>query len=586
MVLHMADPSGAESGTTLPRAVTSAPPPGPATPEPDEVGISLVTQGSHLALRRQDAMRAQGFARVVVLLCAAGLLAQFFLGGVGWLRSTFCVALGALGAIAMRTWWLARHPLDYGPTVARVFGLSCAITSLVVAWYLGFLSPAPMLVVLGVAFFAMSDDPVVAFGMPAVAAGGYALFAALVATGVLPDDGLASVLSVSEVPRYAAVILIPVVMGLGVWQARITRLAMLDALQRAMEAMREMRTREAQLEEANRDLDFLMRMAAGRAGPYTGLMAGHYAIRHLMARGAMGEVYAATDTDSGQDAAIKVLQSNMLADEQLVARFIREGQAASQLVAPNVVGIYEVGTIGANGAPYIAMELLRGHDLGWHLRQRGSLPLDEVVALAEQVGRALEVARKAGVVHRDLKPQNLFLAQQHAAAPAWKILDFGVSRLAGTTGTLTMDQIVGTPGYMSPEQAGGREATHRSDVFSFGAVLYRALTGQPPFSGPDTPQILYQVVYRNPARPSQIVHGLPPDVDLVLAIAMAKDPSDRFNSALEVAEALRSAWKGTLDPQHRVHSQTILAALPWGTSARDESEAEIVEISVESLRPH
>ena len=101
----------------------------------------------------------------------------------------------------------------------------------------------------------------------------------------------------------------------------------------------------------------------------------------------------------------------------------------------------------------------------------------------------------------------------------------------GSSGTLTMDLIVGTPGYMSPEQAaGGKEVTHRSDVFSFGAVLYRTLTGQPPFSGPDTPQILYQVVYRSPARPSQLVPGLPPDVEIVLAIALAKDPAERFAS--------------------------------------------------------
>ena len=374
-------------------------------------------------------------------------------------------------------------------------------------------------------------------------------------------------------------ILVPVVMGLAVWQARVTRRATLDALDRAVAAMREMRTREAQLEEANRDLDFLMRMAAGRAGPYTGLMAGRYAIRHLIARGAMGEVYAATDTDGGGDAAIKLLQSSMLRDEQLVARFLREGEAASKLEGPNVVTIYEVGTIGANGAPYIAMELLRGHDLAWHLRQRGALPLDEVVGLAEHVAGALEAARKAGIVHRDLKPQNLFLAQQNAAAPVWKILDFGVSRLAGTTGTLTMDMVVGTPGYMSPEQAaGGVEVTHRSDVFSFGAVLYRALTGQPPFSGPDTPQILYQVVYKNPPRPSQLVPGLPADVEMVLIIGMAKDPGDRFATAVEMAEALRTAAKGRLDPSHRVHARTILAALPWNTSSRDESEVELIEI--------
>jgi serine/threonine protein kinase len=336
-----------------------------------------------------------------------------------------------------------------------------------------------------------------------------------------------------------------------------------------------MRAREAQLEEANRDLDFLMRMAAGRAGPYTGLAAGRYAIRHLIARGAMGEIYAATDGDSGQDAAIKVLQSSMLGDEQLVTRFLREGQAASRLQQPNVVTIYEVGTIGANGSPYIAMELLRGHDLGWHLRQRGALPVDEIVSLAEQVALGLEAARAAGIVHRDLKPQNLFLAQQNAAAPAWKILDFGVSRLAGSGGTLTMDQIVGTPGYMSPEQAAGREATHRSDIFSFGAVVYRSLTGQPAFSGPDTPQVLYQVVYRNPPQPSSLVPGLQTDLDIVLAIAMAKDPADRFASAMDMADALRAAAKGKLDPQHRVHAQTLLAALPWGTSSRDESDVDM-----------
>jgi serine/threonine-protein kinase len=548
-------------------------------PEPVADLDASLTRGSELALRRQDAARALGFARVVVVLCPAGLLAQYFLGGETWLRVLYAVALLALGGVAVRTWRIAQHPIDYSPSVARLFGAVAGCVSLVVALYLGVLSPAPMLVVLGVAFFAMSEDPLTAFGVPALAAGGYALLALLVATEVLPDSGLAPALAIAPAPRFAAVALVPLVMGLATWQARVTRRATLDALDRAVAAMREMRTREAQLEEANRDLDFLMRMAAGRAGPYTGLMAGRYAIRHLLARGAMGEVYAGTDTDTGEDAAIKLLQSNMLGDDLLVARFLREGEAASQIVGPSAVRVHEVGKLSSNGAPYIAMELLRGHDLAWHLRQRGALPLDEVVALAEHVAGALESARKAGIVHRDLKPQNLFLAQQHAAAPVWKILDFGVSRLAGTSGTLTLDMVVGTPGYMSPEQAaGGVEVTHRSDVFSFGAVVYRAVTGQPPFSGPDTPQSLYQVVYRNPARPSQLVPGLPADVEMVMAIAMAKDPGDRFATAVEMAEALRSAAKGFLDPSHRVHAQTLLAGLPWGTSSHDESEVELIEV--------
>jgi tRNA A-37 threonylcarbamoyl transferase component Bud32 len=569
-----------DGGTTLPRAGSAArlslrgDEPDPVQ---DEVGASeqvSITHASALALRRQDAARARGFARVVVLLSGAGLAAQQLLGGATWLRAAFAAALVVLGATAARTWWLARHPLDYGRRAARIFGFTAACASVVVAWYLGVLSPAPMLVVLGVSFFAMSDDPVVAFGVPALAIVGYAVVAALVATGVVADEGLAPAMTIAATPRLAAVVLVPIVMALAVWQARITRRAMLDALDRATSAMREMRTREAQLEEANRDLDVLLRVQAGRAGPYTGLTAGRYVIRHLIARGAMGEVYAATDTDSGDDAAIKVLQPSMLGDEQLVARFLREGEAISKLAGPHVVHVHEVGTIGANGAPYIAMELLRGHDLAWHLRQRGALPLDEVTALADHVAQALEAARRAGIVHRDLKPQNLFLAQQHAAAPVWKILDFGVSRLAGTSGTLTRDLIVGTPGYMSPEQAaGGKEVTHRSDVFSFGAVLYRALTGQPPFCGADTPQILYQVVYRNPARPSQLVPGLPSDVELVLAIALAKEPGDRFASALELADALRAAARSSLDPALRLHAQTLLAALPWGTSTREESQA-------------
>jgi hypothetical protein len=570
-----------EDEATLPRGIESGPP--HATPSPGlAVGIddtddaARATEASQLSLRRQDAARARGFARVVVVLCLAGIVAQPLLGGEPWLRGVFSAALVALGVTAVRTWRLARHPLDYGAEAARLFGAVAAVASIAASLYLGVLSPAPMLLVLGIGFFAMSDDPVVAFGVPALSIGGYALVAAGVAADVLPDAGLFHASAIDAPLRLAAVAVVPLVMLLAVWQARVTRLATLEALDRATQAMREMRAREAQLEEANRDLDILMRMAAGRAGPYTGLAAGRYVIRHLLARGAMGEVYAATDGDSGRDAAIKVLQPSMLGDDQLVTRFLREGQAASRLEEPNVVTIFEVGTLGANGAPYIAMELLRGHDLGWHLRQRGALSVEEVVSLTEQVGRGLEAARRAGIVHRDLKPQNLFLAQQHASAPAWKILDFGVSRLAGTTGTLTMDQIVGTPGYMSPEQAGGREATHRSDVFSFGAVAYRALTGQPPFSGPDTPQVLYQVVYRNPPRPSGIAPGLPPDLDIVLAIAMAKDPSDRFASALEMSEALRAAAKGALDPAHRVHAQTLLAALPWGTSSREDSDGDLL----------
>jgi serine/threonine-protein kinase len=530
-----------------------------------------MTRTSELSLRRQDAARARGFARVVVLLSGGGLVAQQWLGGAPWLRALFAAALVLVGATALWAWRRAMEPMAYGHHVARVLGCAAGVAAVIAGWYLGVLSPAPMLGVLGIAFFAMSDDRFVAFGVPFGTAAAYTLLAALVAADVLPDAGLMRALSVDVPARVAAVMAIPAVLALAVWQARITRRATIDAIDRATAALREMRTREAQLEEANRDLDVVLRRAEGRDGPYTGLTAGRYLIGHLIARGAMGEVYAARDTATNKQAAIKLLQPSMLGEDQLVARFLRESEAASRLEDDHIVEIYEVGQLGANGAPYIAMELLRGHDLAWHLRQRGELSVDEVITLVEQVARALEAARKAGIVHRDLKPQNLFLAQQNTAAPLWKILDFGVSRLLGTAGTLTMDMIVGTPAYMAPEQAAGREATHRSDVFSLGAVAYRALTGQPPFHGADTPQILYQAVYQNPVRPSSLAPGLPPDVELVLAIALAKEAGERFTTAVEMAAAMTAAAKGRLDPSLRLQAQTLLAALPWGASSRDPS---------------
>jgi serine/threonine-protein kinase len=130
-----------------------------------------------------------------------------------------------------------------------------------------------------------------------------------------------------------------------------------------------------------------------------------------------------------------------------------------------------------------------------------------------------------------------------------------------------MAQLVGTPGYMSPEQAGGREVDHRSDVFSLGAVTYRALTGRRPFVGSDTPQILYQVVYGMPVRPREIVPDLPRDVELVLGMAIAKAPQARFKSALAFASALRAAASGTLDGATRAAAERVARAMPWSHDA-------------------
>jgi serine/threonine-protein kinase len=161
------------------------------------------------------------------------------------------------------------------------------------------------------------------------------------------------------------------------------------------------------------------------------------------------------------------------------------------------------------------------------------------VVLIDQVARGLEVARTAGVVHRDLKPHNLF---QHAGT-TWKILDFGVSKVMDSEGTLTGEGIVGTPQYMAPEQASGGHVTHLADVYALGAIAYRCLTGRSPFKGKDLAELVYQVVHVPPVRPSALGR-VSTAVEDVLAIAMAKDPRRRFPSALSFAQAFVAARRG------------------------------------------
>ena len=212
-----------------------------------------------------------------------------------------------------------------------------------------------------------------------------------------------------------------------------------------------------------------------------------------------------------------------------------------------------------DGSPYIAMELLEGSDLATLLRDRPSLALAEVVTLVDDVARGLEILHAAGVVHRDLKPANLFLSQ--GPPPQWKILDYGVSKLREST--MTVDQVVGTPGYMSPEQAQGGKVDLRSDIFALGAVAYRTITGRRPFTGAATPQMLYQVVYAQPVRPREILATIPRDVELVLAIALAKRPEARFPTSTSLATAMRLASQGALDSKMRTHGERIVRVAPW-----------------------
>jgi serine/threonine-protein kinase len=235
---------------------------------------------------------------------------------------------------------------------------------------------------------------------------------------------------------------------------------------------------------------------------------------------------------------VKLLNARATASTAIVERFHREMKVAARLDSPHIVHVLELSKPDAP-VPYIAMERLNGTDLAERLRQESRMPSDELVVLLDQVARGLEVARVAGVVHRDLKPHNLF----HHDGATWKILDFGVSKVLDSEGTLTGEGIVGTPQYMAPEQASGGIVTHLADVYALGAIAYRCLTGRSPFKGKDLAELVYQVVHAPPTRPSALGR-ISISIEDVLAIAMAKDPRRRFPSALSFAHAFIAARRG------------------------------------------
>jgi serine/threonine-protein kinase len=203
------------------------------------------------------------------------------------------------------------------------------------------------------------------------------------------------------------------------------------------------------------------------------------------------------------------------------------------------------------------MERLHGHSLAELLRRDGKLAGPAVAELVRQIGAGLDAAGSAGIVHRDIKPQNLFHDR------VWKILDFGVATLTGdSAGTLTQGGIVGTPSYMAPEQAQGRRLDRRADLYALAAVAYRCFTGRHPFSGADTPALLYAVVHKMPARPGDTVE-LPADVDRWFAVALAKSPGDRFATGGALAAALDAALAGALEPGLRKRAEVLLRTLAW-----------------------
>jgi serine/threonine-protein kinase len=271
----------------------------------------------------------------------------------------------------------------------------------------------------------------------------------------------------------------------------------------------------------------------------------------------MGRILLAHDAKLGRAVAIKVIREDFAGEKQYVERFWREARAAAAIGHPNIVQVYEVGET-TGGVPYIVMEALDGHDLRRELRAQGRLPVERAVDIAGQVLFALAAAHRAGVVHRDLKPGNIFLARREAASfrdleadrdpvdstVTVKLLDFGVSRFlrfAAAGRELTGEgSILGTLQYMAPEQLDDSvEVDGRADLFAVGVILYECVTGVSPFGSDDAQAVMRRALGQTIVPAHEVVPGLPRSLSDVLARAMAFEPNARFPDALRFIEALR-----------------------------------------------
>jgi len=274
------------------------------------------------------------------------------------------------------------------------------------------------------------------------------------------------------------------------------------------------------------------------------VLSGTYRIVRLLGKGSMGTVYEAAHLRLPRRFAVKILSTSVNPEKNSVARFQQEAQVTSQLGHPHIVEVVDFNYT-VDGLPFIVMELLDGEDLATRLERLGRLELPEVERLLEQTASALTAAHGKGVVHRDLKPQNIFISKAVEGGEVVKVVDFGISKVLGQQGNLTTaDVVIGTPYFMSPEQAlGKRELIDgRTDVFALGVILYAMLTGELPFEGEAIPNILYNIVHGE--RPSLAARcpELPPAVETELHRALSRDPKDRHPTA----EALKEAFSRAL----------------------------------------
>ncbi|MYW34521.1 protein kinase, partial [Streptomyces sp. SID2119] len=261
---------------------------------------------------------------------------------------------------------------------------------------------------------------------------------------------------------------------------------------------------------------------------------GRYRMTYRLGRGGMAEVYAAEDVRLGRTVAVKLLRSDLAEDPVSKARFTREAQSVAGLNHHAIVAVYDSGedTVGGQTVPYIVMELVEGRTIRDLLLTAEAPPPEQALIIVSGVLEALAYSHQHGIVHRDIKPANVIITDSGAV----KVMDFGIARaLHGAQSTMTQTgMVMGTPQYLSPEQALGKAVDHRSDLYATGCLLYELLALRPPFTGETPLSVVYQHVQDIPVQPSEVSDVVPPELDGMVMRSLAKDPDDRFQSAEEM----------------------------------------------------
>jgi serine/threonine-protein kinase len=276
------------------------------------------------------------------------------------------------------------------------------------------------------------------------------------------------------------------------------------------------------------------------------VLEGAYRITRLIGEGGMGAVYEAVQLRLNKRVAIKLMARDLAANREALARFHREAEITSHLGHPHLVTVFDFGQ-AESGEPYLVMEYLEGEDLDHRLRRVGRLSIEATVHVVRQVASALNAAHDQGVVHRDLKPGNVFLVQIPGEPDFVKVLDFGISKMkAARTQLTSASAVMGTPNYMSPEQATGMldDIDHRADQWALACIAWEMLSGRCPFVADEPAALLYQIINLDPHPLAPRVPGLPPAVETALRRGLRKKPAERFSSMREFSRELEAAAFG------------------------------------------